>query len=119
MLFMTEKEHFKSGRNILLNEELKKWNIREENDGGTRDVSGLVEITVNTNPSPGDIFFDSFSGYGLPSKYTGYSVITTEGDSLFNKEAGFSDDFKLLHNGLFEFTMAPMVALMCSIPTLT
>ncbi|MBA2422976.1 MAG: aryl-sulfate sulfotransferase [Chitinophagales bacterium] len=96
-----ENENFKRERPMMFNNYMENYNIGNSGDEDTRDIEGMFEITVNTNPAPGHIFFDAFSGYGSPSEYTGYSIISNDGDSLFHRETGFVDDFKLLRNGLF------------------
>lgn len=52
-----EHQHFKDLKKIVQEEENKLWvteAVEEEDD--TRQIDGMFDITVNTNPSPGDIF---------------------------------------------------------------
>ncbi len=99
-----EFEGFKTGKEMLQQQETGQYNgVENQNDGGdTRDLEGLVTITDNTNPSPGDIFFDAFSAFFFGTKWTGYHVITSNGDSVYSVELSSPSDFKMEDNGNFD-----------------
>jgi len=96
-----EKERFRNAQSIMQEKEMKRWNSGQQNDANPPQVQSLFDIPININPTPGDIFFDTWSAYGVPSKWTGYAVISNSGDSLFQRKMGWCDDFKQLKNGYF------------------
>jgi hypothetical protein len=61
----------------------------------------MFEIATNNSPAPGIVLLDAFSGWGIPTKWTGYTAITSDGDSIYQKRMGFADDFKQLRKGYF------------------
>ncbi len=53
---------------------------RGQSDGGTRSsLTGVFQIVVNTAPSPGLIFFDSFNESEGNKGFDGFHIITTNG----------------------------------------
>ncbi|MEP7129212.1 MAG: Ig-like domain-containing protein [Chitinophagales bacterium] len=65
-----------------------------------RQLSGSFTIVNNTNPSPGDIFYDAWNGNFGSALYDGYNIITTDGDSVYaSDKASICFDFKLNPNG--------------------
>lgn len=93
--------NFKNAKKMLGEEEPQQYVNHDRADGDTRDLDGLFTITTNNNPSPGDIFFDSFSAFFFPNSWTGYHVITSSGDSVYSQELNDVSDFKMEHNGNF------------------
>ncbi|MGB3076586.1 MAG: aryl-sulfate sulfotransferase, partial [Chitinophagales bacterium] len=97
-----EHQHFKDLKKIVQEEENKLWvteAVEEEDD--TRQIDGMFDITVNTNPSPGDIFFDAFSGNFQSNNFTGYHAVTVNGDSIFSREIISPFDFLQNKKGYF------------------
>ncbi|MBK9733319.1 MAG: aryl-sulfate sulfotransferase [Chitinophagaceae bacterium] len=65
-----------------------------------RQLSGSFTIVNNSNPSPGDIFYDAWNGNFGSALYDGYNIITTDGDSVYaSDKASICFDFKLNPNG--------------------
>ncbi|MBA3647837.1 MAG: aryl-sulfate sulfotransferase [Chitinophagales bacterium] len=57
-----------------------------------------LTILTNTNPAPGDVFFDNYSG--IDAKTGKNWIIRSNGDSVFEKENHSAvNDFNLNHNG--------------------
>lgn len=94
-------QRFHEAKNIFRQEELDGNGVNNGSDtSGTREVTGEFTIEVNTAPSPGDIFFDSWSGNYDLSKYDSYQIITPNGDSVYGGPQSFYyQDFKLNGNG--------------------
>lgn len=75
----------------------ESWGLED-----VRDITGMFTITNNTNPSPGNIFFTSFSGYYNPTNYRGYHMISNTGDSLYSRETDtIYNNFCLTEKGYF------------------
>jgi len=68
-------------------------------ESSTRDFADMFTIDVNTDPSPGDIFFDAWSSVHDTSEFAGYHIITPQGDSVFSRKLSFCTDFNLKLNG--------------------
>ncbi|MBK9730139.1 MAG: aryl-sulfate sulfotransferase [Chitinophagaceae bacterium] len=81
-----EQQRFKEMKEQIQDEETLLSADETNEEISNREIDGMFEITTNINPSPGDIFFDSFSGNFQPNSYTGYQAITTSGDSVFFRE---------------------------------
>ncbi|HYV93375.1 MAG TPA: arylsulfotransferase family protein [Chitinophagales bacterium] len=100
-----EQENMKNLPAILLNEDLKKWgDLPADNSGDndSREITGMFTITNNTNPTDGDLFFDTWSGYFLASTFDGINVVTNLGDSVFEKSlAAGSTDLQMGKTGYF------------------
>jgi len=97
-----EQQHFHDAKNILLQEELKRYGVSNNDDAssGTRNVTGEFTIEVNTAPSPVDIFFDSWSENFQNSNYNSFQIITPDGDSVYGgKNLLYYQDFKVNLNG--------------------
>jgi hypothetical protein len=98
----TEKENFSIAKSVLQQQEIQRWSLPPSPaEADTRDVAEMFEITTNNNPAPGIVLLDAFSGWGIPSTWTGYTAISGNGDSIYQKRMGFADDFKQLRNGYF------------------
>lgn len=97
--FAAELQRFRELKHEMIREEMKQLNNTSSDEEELRDVTGLFTIPINTSPSPGDIFFDSWSGYFLPTDFAGYHVVSVDGDSIFSKEVGFSTNFGVKQNG--------------------
>lgn len=98
-----ELNNFRNAKRILSERELLQNGMSSDQniEDGTRDLEGLVEITINDNPTPGDIFFDAFNAFFFTNSWTGHHVITPDGDSVYSKELSSCSDFKLQQNGNF------------------
>ena len=114
--FFTQREYTTEEKRRLQNARMVEWkqeleeagfpdHPEEASDGDTRSlITGGFEITVNTAPSPGLIFFDSFNGYGDGSIYNGLHIINANGDSVYSSE-GFTgvSDWDLNPNGYLAY----------------
>jgi hypothetical protein len=97
-----EKENFTLARSVLQQQEIERWSAMPPSvEADTREVAEMFEIATNNNPAPGIVLLDAFSGWGIPTKWTGYTAITNDGDSIYQNRMGFADDFKQLRNGYF------------------
>jgi hypothetical protein len=98
-----ERESFKNLKSILLLEEMKKEGFGDyaEKDPAERQLNGSFTIVKNTNPAPGNIFYDAWNGGFFGStKYDGYNIITPDGDSVYASEkAAVCFDFSINPNG--------------------
>jgi hypothetical protein len=68
-------------------------------------LEGSFEIKVNSDPSPGEILFDSWNGVVWSSIYDGYHIITPGGDSVYSS-AGTRNrvfDWDLNPNGYLSY----------------
>ncbi|MFI5135901.1 MAG: Ig-like domain-containing protein, partial [Chitinophagales bacterium] len=96
-----EKENFRNLKEIFLSEGIKNVNGKENKNPGSgdRQISGSFTILNDSNPTPGDIFYDAWNGTFFGStKYDGYNIITPQGDSVFS-----SDKFTIC----FDFSINP------------
>ncbi|MEO6166003.1 MAG: aryl-sulfate sulfotransferase [Chitinophagales bacterium] len=99
---LEEHQHFKELKDVIEEEEKKMWmnEIAEEEDD-TRQIDGMFDIPTNTNPSPGDVFFDAFSGSFQTDSLAGYHAVTTDGDSIFSRQVSSPLNFLQNKMGLF------------------
>lgn len=103
-----EKENFRKLPEILMEEERKKWapgstagkEIGDPQLLNGHQVTGSFTIVKNTDPTPGEIFFDAWNGVFGNNIYDGYSIITTDGDSVYGSaKATVCFDFSVNPNG--------------------
>ncbi len=101
-----EQANMKNMEQQMLDNEIKKWGIPSTEASGeddTRGISGMFTIGVNTSPTAGDVFFDSWSGNFVSNKFTGYNVITNNGDSVYWKKLSAGpNDLQMGKNGNFD-----------------
>lgn len=96
-----EQEKMRSEARLLQENEFNEGTPEDESD--PREINGMFTITTNSNPTPGNIFFDCKNASGWPTSYTSISMIDNNGDSLFQRTfAGLPFDFQLGKNGYFE-----------------
>jgi hypothetical protein len=99
-----ELENFKNAKKILQKQEKQMYAVgtQDINAGeSTRGPVSMFEITVNSNPAPGYIFFDALNEIYYNNSWNGYHVISSDGDSIYSKALTGVTDFKLEHNGNF------------------
>jgi len=84
-----EKTYFKKMNTLSMemeqpvNEQSANEPLKEPGDN-EREISGSFTIITNTNPAPGDVFYDAWNGNFFGStKFDGYNIITNDGDSVF------------------------------------
>ncbi|MEO5674182.1 MAG: aryl-sulfate sulfotransferase [Chitinophagales bacterium] len=97
-----EQANFKNAKKILQEQERQMYAVGNQdiNAGeSTRGPVSMFEITVNDNPSPGDIFFDALNEIYYNNSWNGYHVISSDGDSVYSKALTGVTDFKLEYNG--------------------
>ncbi|MBA3647883.1 MAG: aryl-sulfate sulfotransferase [Chitinophagales bacterium] len=74
-----------------------------EESGSRTALTGNVNVLINLNPHPGDIFYDFASSTGIGP--TGGNIITSNDDSIFSLvTTGVVTDFKINHNGYLTYT---------------
>ncbi|MBA2422398.1 MAG: aryl-sulfate sulfotransferase [Chitinophagales bacterium] len=96
-----EQESFRNLKNVLLEQELLNYPVDSSSSAeDVRDITGMFTITENSNPSGGDIFFDAFSSI-TSTEFTGFHVITNNGDSVFSRELEDPFNFLRQKNGYF------------------
>lgn len=97
-----EQEKMKQLKSVLLAEEIRKWDHSSTYED-TRGIDGMFTINTNNNPADGVIFFDSWSGNFVQNKFTGYSAVRNNGDSVYFRKLNYGpNDFQMGKNGLFE-----------------
>jgi hypothetical protein len=98
----SEQKDFKDLKSILLQEEMEKELAKEteREDPSARQLVGSFTIVKNTNPTPGQIFYDAWNG-GFGSKsFDGYNIITPAGDSVYaSGNVSICFDFSINPNG--------------------
>jgi len=100
----SEKQNFKNVKQLFMSEGVDKSNVKAENwhAQAYRLISGSFTVVNDSNPTPGDIFYDAWNATlnGTGNYYNGYNIITPQGDSVFaSKRANFSFDFSINPDG--------------------
>ena len=104
--FSTHREYTAEEKQAFRKMTVEHWQdgILSENEGqeetaGTRDFSDLFEITFDDEPTKGEIFFNTVSGFGTPSEFVGYHITTHNGDSVYSKGLDYTGVFELTESG--------------------
>ena len=65
----------------------------------------IINVTTNTNPNPGDVFYDYQVGFPVTgTKLTACYMVQSNGDSVFSHHGhGVIADFEINHNGYLTF----------------
>ncbi|HYV90144.1 MAG TPA: arylsulfotransferase family protein [Chitinophagales bacterium] len=101
---LAEQEQLHNAKQILMKEELQRNGYDEstagDDEGDLRDITGGFTIVNNTNPTPGEIFFDAWGGFGFSTKFDGYNIIEPNGDSVYySAKRAYDFDFDVNPNG--------------------
>lgn len=83
----TERAQFKEWNEIATNEGIVPVNTQSERHHGQADrpLTGSYTILNDSNPTPGDIFYDAWNAaFTGSTNYDGYNIITPQGDSVYS-----------------------------------